>query len=505
MALSADHEAYLDHYGLAHDPFALRVPGLKFFPARRKTVLGQLHHLARYSQLLLAVTGPRGSGKSLLRQALAGSSNRQSVQCCSLSAERAESQELLLVRLAHELGAARGTLPGLMAQVGQASLNGQEVYLLIDDAHLLEPEALQALFALAEGGPEGRAHVFLFGEGGLGEQLESVCVDPDRYHVIELQPYDATETAAYLAQRIEGAGGDPAILDEEQVARIHAASAGWPGAINRLAGLALRESMAVQVQASRAVEPAPATRGFPRRHLWAVAGVVVAGGLLALLLRGEGDGGVERAPVVTGELAVPRSEVVESEAVDVAPIGFTGTPQPLPLPGGERPLMREPLAQASSNEAELESVAPLEPVVAAPVAQPEPLPPEVSVAAASRAPLAEPAAAPRSVAPAPAPKVVPKPVPSRGGDWYRSQPAGNYVVQVLGTRSEQAARQLVERHGQGFHYFVKQLEGKPLYVVTYGSFRSRDAAAAAATRLPAALRSGKPWARSVASVQQEMR
>ena len=75
-SLHAD-EAFLDHYQLSHDPFAPRVPGFKFFPAQRKPVLGQLHHLARYSQLMLVVTGPQGSGKTLLRQALCR-------DCCGL-------------------------------------------------------------------------------------------------------------------------------------------------------------------------------------------------------------------------------------------------------------------------------------------------------------------------------------------------------------------------------------------------------------------------------------
>ena len=79
-------EAFLGHFQLTHDPFAPRVPGFKFFPAQRKPVLGQLHHLARYSQLLLVVTGPEGSGKTLLRQALVASTNKQSVQSEVVSA-----------------------------------------------------------------------------------------------------------------------------------------------------------------------------------------------------------------------------------------------------------------------------------------------------------------------------------------------------------------------------------------------------------------------------------
>src|SRR3546814_20774739 len=91
-SLSAD-DAFLNHYGFSHDPFAARVPGFKFFPAQRKPVLGQLHHLARYSQLLLLVTGPEGSGKTLLRQALVASSNKQAVQSVVRSEERRVGKE----------------------------------------------------------------------------------------------------------------------------------------------------------------------------------------------------------------------------------------------------------------------------------------------------------------------------------------------------------------------------------------------------------------------------
>ena len=87
-SLHAD-EAFLAHYQFSHDPFAARVPGFRFFPAQRKPVLGQLHHLARYSQLLLVVTGPHGSGKTLLRQALVASTNKQSVQSVVISARGA--------------------------------------------------------------------------------------------------------------------------------------------------------------------------------------------------------------------------------------------------------------------------------------------------------------------------------------------------------------------------------------------------------------------------------
>lgn len=64
---------------------------------------------------------------------------------------------------------------------------------------------------------------------------------------------------------------------------------------------------------------------------------------------------------------------------------------------------------------------------------------------------------------------------------------------------------MISKHGAGYRYFIKQHQGKPLYVVTYGSFASRTSATAAIKSLPVELQAGKPWVRSLGSVQQEMR
>ena len=61
------------------------------------------------------------------------------------------------------------------------------------------------------------------------------------------------------------------------------------------------------------------------------------------------------------------------------------------------------------------------------------------------------------------------------------------------------------QHGSEYHYFKKLLQGKPLYVVTYGSFASHAAAQASIKALPAKAQAAKPWPRSIASVRQEMK
>ncbi len=186
-SLHAD-ESFLDHYQFTHDPFAARVPGFKFFPAQRKPVLGQLHHLARYSQLLLVVSGPDGSGKTLLRQALVASTNKQSVLSVVVSAKGASDPASILRQVAQGLQVQRPDLPAVLAQIAQLALTGQDVYILIDDAEDLSDAALTMLMSLAAGNAEGRAHVFLFAESQLLPRLDHVSAGDERFHVIELQP-----------------------------------------------------------------------------------------------------------------------------------------------------------------------------------------------------------------------------------------------------------------------------------------------------------------------------
>ena len=75
-------------------------------------------------------------------------------------------------------------------------------------------------------------------------------------------------------------------------------------------------------------------------------------------------------------------------------------------------------------------------------------------------------------------------------------------VSVIGPES--GAQAFVREHGAEYHYFRKQHQGQPLYVVTYGSFATRDAAQVALRSLPAKVQAGKPWQLNLAGIQQEI-
>ncbi|MGH8353304.1 MAG: AAA family ATPase [Pseudomonas sp.] len=543
-SLHAD-EAFLGHYQFSHDPFAARVPGFKFFPAQRKPVLGQLHHLARYSQLLLVVSGPRGSGKTLLRQALVASTNKQAVHSVIISARGAADAGGALRQIAQGLNVLQSEVRAILTQVAQLALTGQEVYLLVDDAEQLDDAALAALLQLAAGNAEGRPHVFLFGEPSLIPRLELLVDGEERFHAIELQPYGEEETRDYLAQRLEGAGRGIELLSDELIADIHVQSAGWPGAINQVAREILIETMLAQRGVARR---AGFSWNLPKKHVLALVVVAVGVGA-AWLMQGQSDGessaptaaqlplGQAAAPVASADIeAVPAREPASGGPA----IEFAGSTQPLPLPlvGEAQPVIREPLAQAAGQEdgeetGVAEQVSALPPTVTSmappagvvptptPVApadvslsRPAPAAPSQPVAAAPVVQATVPVSKPAAV-PAPASKPVVKPVekpaastpasaPAVGGDWYRSQAGSHYALQIFGTRSESSAQAFVRQQGGGYRYFKKVHQGQSLYVVTYGNFASRSAAQAAIKVLPAKVQAGKPWPRSFASIQQEV-
>ncbi|WNZ78894.1 AAA family ATPase [Pseudomonas sp. P105] len=514
-SLHAD-EAFLGHFQLSHDPFAPRVPGFKFFPAQRKPVLGQLHHLARYSQLLLVVTGPQGSGKTLLRQALVASTNKQSVQSVVVSARGAGDAVGVLRQVAQALNVAQAEVGAILDQIVQLALTGQEVYLLVDDAEQLDESALEALLALAAGAPEGRPHVFLFGESSLIADLEQLNLEQERFHVIELAPYTEEETREYLAQRLEGAGRGIELFTADQISEIHESSDGWPGNINQVARDALIEVMI----ASRSAVKRP-SMGFnmPKKHVLAISAVVVVAIAAAWLMPGRSKAPTTGAPA-NEQAQLPLGQDAAQPNGGAPEVEFAGNTQPMPLPlvGQSQPVMRSPLAEAAGGITEGDDGAPppiddtsdTPPTVttsAPPAGVPAgPAPAPTPAPAPAPAPAAKPAPAPAQVAtakPAPAPATKPA-TQAAGGNWYAGQAPGSYVVQILGTSSEASAQKFVKEQGGEYRYFKKMLNGKPLYVITYGNFANRDAAVSAIKALPAKVQAGKPWPRTVASVQQEL-
>lgn len=260
---------------------------------------------------------------------------------------------------------------------------------------------------------------------------------------------------------------------------------------------------------------------MPKKHVLAISAVVVVAVAAAWLIPGR-----SKAPATAG---APTEQAQLPLGKPTPNVEFANSGQPTNLPMVGQPVMRGPLAEAAGGISEGDDGVPVEgssatpPTVtttappagvpagpaATPAAKPTPAP---TVATAKPAPVAKPVAPAPVAKPAPAAKPAEKPAAvakaaapaAAGSSWYTSQPAGHFVVQILGTSSEANAQAFVKEQGGEYRYFKKVLNGKPLYVITYGSFPSRAAADSAIKALPAKVQAGKPWPRTVASVQQEL-
>jgi DamX protein len=257
---------------------------------------------------------------------------------------------------------------------------------------------------------------------------------------------------------------------------------------------------------------------MPKKHVLAISAVVVVAVAAAWLIPGR-----NKAPTTAG---APTEQAQLPLGKPTPNVEFANSGQPTNLPMVGQPVMRGPLAEEAGGISEGDDGVPVEgssatpPTVTTtappagvpagqPAAKPAPTPAPAQVATAKPAPAAKPVAPAPVAKPAPAAKPAEKPVTvakagAAGSSWYTSQPTGNFVVQILGTSSEANAQAFVKEQGGEYRYFKKVLNGKPLFVITYGNFSSRAAAESAIKALPAKVQAGKPWPRTVASVQQEL-
>ncbi len=504
-------EDFLSHYQLQHDPFAGRTPGFRFFTPKRKPVLAQLHHMAHFSEQVQVVVGPTGAGKTLLRQALVASCNKDNVQCIVTSGRDTVDASALTRFLCQALNVT--DTQALRDRTEQLHATGLQLYLVVDDAHCLDSEAVQLLADLSQSGGRAAPRVFLFADDSIADLLATVDMPADRVwlQLVELAPFNLEETRDYLGQRLEAAGQGIELLDDEQIGQIHRQSGGWPGSINDVA----RQIMIDAIEPARPIASRRAKGAvLPLRSL--VALVLVGIGVAIAWMMG-GD-----EPEATRTVINLPDQVA---TVDVS--GAEGPVLQMPSDDAANPLERilqdpdaEPATPAvvSANGQTVSAsgtAAPNE--LPEPIAMPEQMPveaPEVvaapePVAAPASQPQSQPQPQPESAAPTAPPTTAS--APTAGGyhqaGWYRQRAASEYSLQLLGSRSRQAALDFMAAQSgvADLGYFETVHEGKPWFVVTQGAYAGRTQAQQGAAKLPESLRKLNPWPRSMSSIQQSLR
>lgn len=294
---------YLEHYGLSEAPFRI-TPHTDFFfsGAKRGTTLDALLYAITHDEGIVKISGEVGSGKTMLCRVLMEHLPDNIVVV--YLANPSLSREDILYALADDLGieVPENSRPGSVMRALQEALmkryaEGKQVVVLIDEAHAMPMETLEAIRLLSnlESNRHKLLQLVLFGQPELDETLLRADMRQLRERITQsftLEPLVHGDIAAYLDFRMHAAGyRGPGVFTPAAIKLIAAASQGLTRRINILADKALLAAFAAgshQIGASEAkaaikdadfagLRVARPHRPLPAGLIWA------AGGALAML------------------------------------------------------------------------------------------------------------------------------------------------------------------------------------------------------------------------------
>jgi type II secretory pathway predicted ATPase ExeA len=309
-------------YGFDEPPFAVSAdPRFFFHSAAHDRAAQQLLSAIRAHENIVAITGERGTGKTILCRTVIEELDRRTLT--SFVPASAMSVEGLLAALLCDFGVmsrdvmasgitrarSRRELSSTLRDFLQllASLQASAVA-FIDDAHLLSTDVLQEIRIWADPESDLRLLQFvLIGQPMLPRRLRQRELRSLAARVatrISVGPIPSDEVGGYIAHRLATAGAAGRVeFDEGAVEAIAAATRGVPLAINLLCERALEKgcaaSMGVIVRGTVA-EAASEVEGVQLQVPWRVwtRRTLVAAALVLLMIAGvAGAAWVFRAPL----------------------------------------------------------------------------------------------------------------------------------------------------------------------------------------------------------------
>jgi MSHA biogenesis protein MshM len=206
---------YLQRFKLERQPFAL-LPDADFFfeGERRGTLLRGLQQAVADDAGLCVVVGEVGTGKTMLCRMLGQQLAHHAVDVAFVP-DGSLPREVLLASIAADLGldsrGPGGAVLALQHALMARSAHGRRLVLLIDEAHTLQPEALDAVRMLmnVETGQRKLLQIILFGQ----PELQTLLRRPDLRqvrdriaHQFQLEPLSQAGAQAYLEHRLRQAG-----------------------------------------------------------------------------------------------------------------------------------------------------------------------------------------------------------------------------------------------------------------------------------------------------------
>ena len=507
---SQTHDSYLETFGLKYEPFENQ-PQDEFFllDSNRAQRLNMLYHLAQNSELLLLVTGVRGSGKtSLLNRFLDMDSD--SWRHCCVTANAMMNPDELLIQIAEGFGLPQDSVnfgnvfDVLPKRLTEMKLSELMPVLIIDDAHELPAASLAVILKLSELSEDNERllRIVLFSEPQISEQLNAPELTEVRHritHTLDMPLLTEQETTDYILFRLSVAGLQGEMpFSPGQLKKIHKLANGLPGLVN----IHAREIL-LGTDSAQSEQVAVPTPDRLRSTLLLVLILGITGAVTWYVTYDMFDSLDE------GEEPEIARRIVPSPLPLLPPSKkLSETTAPIPEPPADTPaktLEAQPAAPTmigtNSNAINPFALTTPDPVAnkapSEPVQPPQqPAEPEIAVKAdtsASDKPVAE---LPKQPEPTPITKPIAK-------SWLAQQNPTHFTLQIMGSRKRSAVALVQRAHkiGDNSAIISTKLKGADWFVLVYNSFPDKDSARAATAKLPQALRITRPWPRKIADIQ----
>jgi general secretion pathway protein A len=249
---------YQDFYGLRELPFELTAsPRYLYLTAGHREALSTLQYGLSAAKAVTVLIGEAGTGKTTLLNAACESDRCRHVRPIRLNnpaLTRSEFIESLARRLGLSAEAAQSKtilLEELEHEVLERRSHGEITALVVDEAQGLSTELLEEVRLLAniETSSEKLLPLVLVGQPALGVRLDEPSLRQLKQRVAlrcEMAPLRVGETAAYIAKRVDRAGGNAVrLFTRDAVVLIHEHSRGIPRTISVICDNALLLGLAL--------------------------------------------------------------------------------------------------------------------------------------------------------------------------------------------------------------------------------------------------------------------
>lgn len=458
---------------------------ITLIPEQQQT-LEIVRHLALYSKMLIAVTGPHGSGKTTLAHELLYSSEHQE-DILTLDATIMLGVPAILRRLGDTI---QQPIPEnrtmaielLRVQAEQRAALGRSLIIIIDQAEQLDAETLNELAEVAQQIPEGFA-IVLFGLTGYETHL-APAADQAPIHIQKIQPL-SQPGAQQLLQQVYSPN-QPLPLSEQEFFSVFQQSKGVVGELLALAGdlfLATTEDNSrPDVKASH--KKASLKDHFPMTHVFALLFLLIA---LALSYFYNPSKELENAQL---------ADTVAPEPVDVL--------RGLPLP------QEQEAEVAAQNQAEDYNFANDQTAAVKPATIDTDDEPKVEPANKRQPQTKTQPNKKEPVAQQPAAETRPNPAQTNGLDKNKLLAINNgVIVQLFGSYQQKNAEKFKQNWQQQLdaplYLYETKNQNKAWFVVVAGDYPDKKTASQAIKSWPNELQQASPWIRDIKTVQESLR